>query len=249
MILEKTRPSIILAAIVLRQPTVLAEAKWKKDPWKLHPERIDSMKLLLDILSDCAELFVMRDRISKDSEDIGERDEIHTIMIKGYRILEELEQWEKSWTTNVAHACIEVPSPPTAPFLPNSDGKPELIWSTVFQYDSLYTANTVTMYNAALVLVLHFIRGLEGKTTQGISQVLQERIRTAGITICRSVDYHHGDQWGEQGGFFLLFPLRMAYDAIGKTDPVIGMWLKGVLDDIAAGRRGLWKSAKTMLSL
>jgi hypothetical protein len=154
------------------------------------------------------------------------------------------------WLTDVAHACVEVPSPPTAPFYVDSSDTQILIWSTVYQYDSLSTANAMTMFNAALILVLKFIQGLEyiiGSTHS--HEVLQQRMYAAGIAICRSVDYHYMEKWGEQGGFFLLFPLRMAHDAVGKKDPAVGMWLKEVLDDIAAGRRGLWKSAKFLLDL
>jgi hypothetical protein len=250
VILEKTRPSIILAAIVLRQPTVLAKPQWKVDPWLMHPERIDSMKLLLDILADCPELYVARDQILKDPYHAENQLAAHSLIGKCHRVLEDLEEWEKSWLTDVAHACVEVPSLSTAPFYVNSSGVRTFVWSTVYQYDSLSTANDTTMFNAALILVLQLIRGLEDVVGNiHHREDLQRRMFVAGICICRSVDYHHGEDWGEQGGFFLLFPLRMAHDAVGKMDPTIGAWLKGVLDELAAGRRGLWKSARTLLTL
>jgi hypothetical protein len=120
MILEKTRPSIILAAIVLRHPTVLAKPQWKTDPWSIHPERIDSMKLLLDILSNCPELFVARDQILKDAYSVEKTISVQVLITRSYRVLEDLEEWERSWLTDVAHACVEVPSPPTAPFYVDS---------------------------------------------------------------------------------------------------------------------------------
>jgi hypothetical protein len=250
MILEKTRPSIVFAAMVLRQPTILARQNWKTDPWILHPERIDAMKLLVDIISDCPELFVLRNHMLTDPDDAVRETAARNLFTKCSCVLQDLEQWEDNWVASIAHACIEIPSPPTTPVLRSEDGRNTFIWSTVYQYDSLLTANIVTMYNAALILVLDILQGIDpmtGGTHRG--QTLQERIYTAGITICRSVEYHHENLWGEQGGFFLLFPLRMAYNAVGKTDPSIGTWLRTVLDEIATGKRGLWKSAKTLLEI
>jgi hypothetical protein len=133
MILEKTRPSIILAAIVLRQPTVLSRPHWKTDPSLMHPERIDSMKLLIDALSDCPELFGTRNQILEGSHYVKKGQAAQVLTSQCYRVLQDLEEWEKSWLADVAHACVEVLAVPTAPLYEDSDGNRTLIWSTVFQ--------------------------------------------------------------------------------------------------------------------
>jgi hypothetical protein len=61
MILEKTRPSLIFAGLVLHKRTIMSKVEWKRDPWCMHPERVDSLKLLFDILADCPLLSVLRD--------------------------------------------------------------------------------------------------------------------------------------------------------------------------------------------
>lgn len=41
----------------------------------------------------------------------------------------------------------------------------------------------------------------------------------------------------------------MAYEAIGGDDVAIGAWHEDVLNDIPADRRGIRKSAKTVLAI
>jgi hypothetical protein len=248
-ILERTRSSIIFAAIVLHKPTVLARPEWKTDPWASHPERIDSGKLLFDILSDCPELFVLRDQMWEEFCDTKRQLSMRILSQTCRTILAQLEQWAKDWVTDISKVCIEVPAPPTTPQYMDSDGHYRSIWSTILQYDSLSHSNTVTMYNGALILVLQFHQDLVMIETGHKSQDIQAQIHNAGMVICRSVEYHYRQSWGEQGGFFLLFPLRMAHDAVGKDNPAIELWLKDILNEIATGRRGLWKSAKSLLEI
>jgi hypothetical protein len=248
-ILERTRSSIVFAAIVLHKPTILARSEWKTDPWVLHPERINPGKLLFDILSDCPELFVLRDQMWGESCDIKRQLSIRILSQKCRDILAQLEQWGKDWATDISKVCIAVPAPPTTPQYVDSDGHYRFIWSTILQYDSLVHSNNVTVYNGALILVLQFLQDLVIIEMGHKSQDIQAQIHDAGMVICRSVEFHYRQSWGEQGGFFLLFPLRMAHDAVGKDNPAIGKWLKDILNEIATGRRGLWKSAKSLLEI
>jgi hypothetical protein len=43
--------------------------------------------------------------------------------------------------------------------------------------------------------------------------------------------------------------MRMAYEAVGRNRTAVGIWLETMLDDISAGRKGLWRSAKAMLEI
>jgi hypothetical protein len=251
MILEQTRASIIFAAIVLRKPTILTRPEWKTEPWKLHPERIDPGKLLFDRLCDCPELFVFRDRLTSEADEGKRMENVKDLYAKAQRILIDLEQWGLDWAADPSNTCTEVPSPPSTPSVLDRNGNLSSAWSTIFQYQSLMQSAAVTMYNGALILVTQSLIGLDvlihGECED---ESLLERLHTAGVIICRSVDYHYSQSsGGEQSAFFLLFPLRMAHDALGKSDPAIGLWLKGVLEDIASGRRGTWKSAKSLLDI
>lgn len=250
MILEKTRPSIIFAAIVLRKPTILAASSWKQQPWALHPERVNAMKVLLDILSDCPELFALRDRIAIEEDNLRKSRSLVDLMGKCVMVLRQLEDWELHSAPAISRVCTEIPSPSTTPCSTDSKGKKTPIWKTVLHYSSPIQSNIVTMYYGSLILVLQFLLGLQKVmgTEHGLHG-LQERIYAAGLVICRSVDYHYVQSFGEQGGFFLLFPLRMAHDAVGKSDAAIGIWLKSILEEISVGTRGMWKSAKSLLQV
>ncbi|EAT80223.1 hypothetical protein HBH56_096030 [Parastagonospora nodorum] len=250
MILEQTRPAIIFAAIVLHKSTILASPGWKTLPWSLHPEHIDDRKKLFDILSDCPDLFVTRDRVSKFVDGSQIINAMQNLATKARSILHDLELWGQDWDSDVSHLCVELPSPSSTPTFLDPTGHEVPIWSTILQYKSVHDHNALTVYNGALILVLQFILSLDIATDQhDHAQRLQARVHEAGIVICRSVEYHYGRPSGERGSFFLLFPLRMAYDAVGKSSPAIGAWLRGKLDEIATGKRGTWKSAKTLLEI
>ncbi|CAO2653383.1 Nn.00g027940.m01.CDS01 [Neocucurbitaria sp. VM-36] len=247
MVLERSRPSIILAAIVLHQPTILATSDWKIKPWLQYPERIDSLKALFDILADCAELFVLRDQLTSSSVTDPH---FGMLLQKSNNIIYNLQEWEQHWIHTPPHTCTEIPSPPTAPILKDTSGQLTPAWATVLQYRSLYHANTLTVYNGTLILATKFLQSLMVKMDYFQQcEALQHRMESAGLNICRSVDYHLEQSFGEKGSLDLLFPLRMAYDALSKSNPEIGIWIQGVLADVAVGRRGLWKSAKTLLEI
>lgn len=77
----------------------------------------------------------------------------------------------------------------------------------------------------------------------------EQIIRSAGFFVCRSVDFHLNQTWTELGAFNLLFPIRMAYEAVGRGQGAVGEWLEKVLQDISAGKRWLWRSAKAVLEI
>jgi hypothetical protein len=250
MILEQTRPAILFAAIMLHKSTILANPEWKTLPWSLHPEHIDDRKKLFDILSDCPELFVTRDLVSKLVDGSRKITAMHHLATEARSILHDLEKWRQNWDFDLSHVCVELPSPSSTPTFLDPTGHEVPIWSTILQYKSVHDHNAVTVYNGALILVLQFILSLDIATDQhDDAQRLGARMHEAGIVICRSVEYHYGRPSGERGSFFLLFPLRMAYDAVGKSSPAIGTWLRGILDEIATGKRGGWRSAKALLEI
>lgn len=247
MVLEQTRPAIILAAIVLHKSTILASPEWKTFPWALHPEHIDDGKKLFDILSDCPDLIVTRDRVSRLVNGNQKLAAMQNLATKAGGILHDLEQWGQVWDFDLSHVCVELPSPRSTPTFLDPDGHEIPIWSTILQYRSLHDHNAVTVYNGALILVLQFILSLDITADRhSDGQRLEARIHEAAIIICRSVEHHYGRPPGERSSFFLLFPLRMAYDAVGTSSPAIGSWLRGVLEEIATGKRGTCKSAKSL---
>ena len=220
-------------------------------PWTQHPDRVTLLKLLTDIVADCPELFVVRDKImrvqrSQDSRDI----QLQSLLKKAQEVYGSLRQWKYSYQTKEHQAYKEVSPPSTTPVLFHVSGDPTLAWTSVFHFDSIYYANVLTLYHATLILILRFIASIRGTLgVVGEESPHEQIIRSAGFFVCRSVDFHLNQTWTELGAFNLLFPIRMAYEAVGRGQDAVGEWLEKVLQDISAGKRWLWRSAKAVLEI
>ncbi|KAG9193391.1 hypothetical protein G6011_03426 [Alternaria panax] len=250
MILEKTRPSLIFAGLVLRKPTIMSKTGWKRDPWCLHSERIDSLKLLFDIVADCPELLVLRDELSSCPDEETKINVAQHLSGDLDRVIASLDAWGQRFASDPSHTPDEVPASRTAPLIEDEYGTLSPAWSTAFRYQSLYHANAMAMYNAAIILALGFSDSINVNLGPPFEhRIRHERMSAAALFICRSVDYHQQETWGEQGSFALLFPLRMAYDGLSEREPAVGAWLQSVMHDISAGRQGLWRSAKSLLNI
>lgn len=251
IVLEKSRPSMIFAAIVLRENTITARPEWKVLPWSHYPDRETALKRLIDIMADCPKLFFLRARIEQSQTTLDVKAlQTRSLENETLHVLHNLHHWEHEWGLSVNDTYIEVESPATTPVTLEPLGIPTPIWPTILRYKSPYHANTLTFYHGAVILVLRLLNGLKLSLQQDHeTEAIHKQIHNAGVFICRSVDYHLDQTWSEMGSLDLLFPLRMAYEAVGKEEPAVSMWLKNVLDDISAGRCGLWKSARAVLAL
>jgi hypothetical protein len=242
---------MIFAAIVTHKSTIVAEPEWKTKPWSQHPGREDSLKRLTDIMADCPELFVLRDQLESSQKlfDYGHLPS-NPLLSKVQEVLDALHQWKHRWDSDCNDAYTEEAPPATTPVISDSHGKPIPAWTTIICYKSLSYANALNLYQAALILVLRFLKGIYlALHAHKDLEDIQGKIHSAGLFICRSVDYQLSQTWSDWGAFDILFPLRMAYEAVGRENLVIGTWLKNILYDISAGRSGPWKSAKSVLAL
>jgi hypothetical protein len=251
LVLEKSRASMIFAALVLRKTTIVAKPEWKVLPWSHFPGRISSLKLLTDIVADCPELFVLREGIMQThTNQSSQYTQLRLLLEKAWKIHANLYQWNDAWVMANGQAYIEVLPPITAPCNIDPSGEETPVWTSVFQFESLYHANALTLYHAILILILRFIAGVEVALGEvGDNSLSEQQIYGAGLFICRSVDYQLNQTWTEMGAFNVLFPLRMAYEAVGREQAAVGAWLQKALEDVSAGRRGLWKSAKAVLQI
>lgn len=245
--LETSRPTMIFSSLALHQDTIFSQPEWKELPWRLHPELQNSMKFLIDIMADYPRLFVQRDtidlEISENSRNVAHKALSH----QARRTLADLECWKEKFLFAPATQCTEIPAPLTTPNIIDSDGRFRPAWSTVLQFNSLPDANVVTLYNSLLIMILLFIQRVEVGGRDFV--VMAERLHTSGMAICRSVDYHIEATRDSIGSFVLLFPLKMAYEAVGQADPVIGMWLKDILTKISSGLAGRWAAARYLLDI
>ncbi|KAL1799239.1 hypothetical protein ACET3X_003276 [Alternaria dauci] len=250
MILERTRPSLISAGLVLHKPTIMSSIAWKREPWCSHPERVDSLKLMFDILADCPSLFVLFDEISTCPDEEIRMAAIQNLCGEFHRVVASLDDWGDRFASDPSHTPDEIPAARTTPMIEDEYEMLRPAWSTVFQYQSLYHANAMAMYNATTILALRFSDSIDvGSRSAFEHHVREMRLSAAALSICRSVDYHQQELWGEQGSFALLFPLRMAYDGLSEEKPTVRVWLQSIMHDISAGRQGLWRLAQTLLEL
>ncbi|KAL7913607.1 hypothetical protein GGI35DRAFT_217089 [Trichoderma velutinum] len=245
-ILESVRPSIIFSALLVRQNTILASTDWKTLPWVNHASRKDAMQLLIDILADCPELFMLRESLPVTSAQLERRSALHHLEEKAYAILDSLNTWKQS---TVIKPWNEVPSPSSTPEVLDSEGLSTPIWQTVYHFESLYQANITSLYHGAIILVSKLCLGIQLELDEDKCEEIRASINVAGIAICRSMDYHMERRGDDISSLFILFPLRMAFDAVGIDNVEIGSWLKAILRQIYSGSAGRWATARYLLDI
>ncbi|EED14757.1 conserved hypothetical protein [Talaromyces stipitatus ATCC 10500] len=254
---ENSRPSIIFSSLFLRRHTILSKPEWKVMPWITYPDKKTAMQRLVDLLADCPALFMEQDRIASESPGTPDQTgDLIELLRKVIRLLDDLLQWNEQWELENPDYCYDVPAPASTPLIASMyDGDSYVpAWSTVLEYKSMYHANTVIVYNGTLVLLLNLAQSvMQMKSIPTMHQtphiIDMKKIYNAGITICRSVEYHLQSMRQGAGSFFLLFPLRMAYVSVGRTEPTIGTWIQDVLKQIQDGKSGRWATAKYLLDL
>lgn len=214
------------------------------------------MQRLVDYLADCPGLFVEKDRIvAEGSTIIHQPNDLINLFGKVTDLLDRLQQWNEQWEMENPDYCCEVPSPASTPLIPiTSDGSTQVqAWSTVLEYKTLYHANTTIMYHGTIILLLNLARSIMEigtfSTLSAYPPVDFDKLHTSGINICRSVEYHLQSMRQGAGSFFILYPLRMAYAALGLTEPSIGLWIRDILQQIQDGKSGRWATAKYLLDL
>lgn len=244
---ESSRPIIILAGFVLKKRTILGRPEWKHIPWSMHPTRKTAEQCLMDIFAGTPDLLVDKYTIDQ-SVDPTVKPAVHgNLANKVKSLLVQLEQWEQIWNLP---SHYEIPSPATTPQTTDSDERPRPIWPTVFQFESLLRANTLALFSAIFILLARLYRDLMLAAHEPYTDQVQmeHRIYSAGISICRSVDYHIGTMRQGAGMFYLMFPIRMAYAAVG-SNPAVGDWIRNLLHQIASGPSGRWSAAKYLLDM
>ncbi|KUJ11340.1 uncharacterized protein LY89DRAFT_786952 [Mollisia scopiformis] len=240
-IFEASRAIIALGYLVKRKRCFLESTEWKTIPWALEPEAKTSVMFLHDIACDLPG--VMEDVDQLQSPQMSPEEFIkHHAFVSG-RItscLKELYGWRASWQRQNPHACWEV--------LSTDSTTGSILFPLVFNYKSLIEANALTFYNALLLLLLkvasqvigpqfdpstcaaHLPRGLRYEPL--IPPGLAPNAQAIAYEICKSVEYLLGAERRRAGAFFLLFPLRVAWQAFNPVD-MEAVWLQGIMRIIA----------------
>ncbi|KAF2665108.1 hypothetical protein BT63DRAFT_85356 [Microthyrium microscopicum] len=246
---ETSRPSMIYSAIVLHKNTILSQKRWKVIPWEDDLGQKDVFQYLIDILADCPQLLVSKDRMytCKPKEKAG--DLARALDIETRSLLVQLEAWKASWDASEGDYCSETPVSSSNPSYIPPNGVPVPFWTTNLYYNSLRQANAMAMYNACIIFLGKIIRELDEGNGHSSTIQVANQMYIAGIEICRSAEYHLHVMSQGTGSFAFLFPLRMAWDAVGIVEPAIGVWLTEVLDKIQFGAVGRWAIAGYLLNI
>lgn len=162
--------------------------------------------------------------------------------------LAELYAWRMSWEQANPHACHEVPnlSPQQNPLFPS-----------ILHFSDLSAANEITFYNSILLLLYQLGFQIIGPSSFNPNSpsllpksgtlpdqppILSSNplclpghapsAQAIATEICRSAEYHLLEEQGNAGAFFLLFPLRLAYQTFedGAREKI---WLEGLMTRVA----------------
>jgi hypothetical protein len=156
------------------------------------------------------------------------------------KVLQDLDQFEKAWTSANIASIWEIPCPGLTPPVMNAQGGEVTLWSTVLYYQSLSHANIVTLGSAIRLLLLIIYRDIShDRLNLGPAQIL-DQLMMATMTICRSVDYYFEAIQKGASSHSLFYPLKIAFKGISDTNPALGNWLKRILDQLSDGFTRKW---------
>jgi hypothetical protein len=244
-----SRPNIIFASLVLRQPTILSQSQWKTVPWELDPDEKILIHHLVDILADCPGILVSKDQAMSLDGHYVLQDLARAVAEEVNDCLRHLQAWKNLWDTTEPDCCGEIIAYGDVPTCVDSGGASTPAWYSVHVYKSLYHANALTLYHATHIFLLRKAHDLVVYSpTENIPDLAQQEFAAA-IEICRSIDYHLQKLREGGGSFFFLFTLRMAWEALGTTQPAIGLWLHDVLKKLETGAAGRWALAGYLLDI
>ena len=242
MILERARPSIIFAALVLRKTTIMAQPEWKSIPWRSYPNRKTLMQISVDILADCPGLVAEKAKLDSEATPDEPHLKYQNLALRARHLVKDLENLLQAWSSISAACSWEVPSPSSTPIALNAKGEPVPLWATIFRFQSYYDADLFVLTHAIRIFVLRFVQALPSSSTQDEEEI-PNALTLSGMAVCRSVDFHLGEMRKGAVGHIFFYSLKMAFEAVGKDVPAIGAWLKNIHDHISSGLSERWSLA------
>lgn len=175
----------------------------------------------------------------KDSEEARNNELTSRIM----ECLRSLYEWRTTLEENNPNSCTE---------FPNSSKESEPLFPVMLHFSSFRLANEITTYDAILLLLLrsgtqimghNFDASIAASRLSILYPLPQSALllpgsvgscnaRAVALEICRSIEFHLLGEKTGAGAYFLLFPLRLAYQNFEKGSRV-SRWLEGVMARVA----------------
>jgi hypothetical protein len=205
----------IAKSIMSRQSTFLSSTVWKRVPWEDDPASKSAIEYLVDIETDIAQHVVQFETYS--SSQSNQELEWPQLTTKIAASLEELNTWWLEWGTEHGLHATEVPAPQAISQPP---------FHTSLEYDTLWTAFIVCIYDSMRILLLqlwHMLQSfpsLEQTVDRGIVLDMPNGTTLLGITsdiqglaceIIRSLKYCYDKSRRFISTGSSLFILHVAY--------------------------------------
>lgn len=219
-------------------------------PWSLQPENKAPLQKLMDILihfppwiKSCTRFWTQAFPSESDMNGILEAQ-------RGLRVSRELlDTWWEAFQAERGNEWWETPMPASMLEETDSGYMPPAPWKTHYHFKSLKTAHSFIYYHATRVLCVGVLRGIEALDLNvdpaHVARMAAES-RASAMEICRATDYLLLPRHDGAGSVYLIFPLRLAWKAVGGDTPE-GAWLRQVADSIGSGAKGGWAGLPMML--
>ncbi|PVH78894.1 hypothetical protein DL98DRAFT_533431 [Cadophora sp. DSE1049] len=251
-LLEGNRVSIALECLMRRRRCFLEHSDWKIIPWALDAKSKTTMNYLHDILCDIPGLMEDAELLQDPHLDGETAKAKHLVLSR--KILTELKtlyEWRAGWAKKSQGSWREVPA---------SCPKTREIFPTAIHFKNLMLANEMTIYNAILLQLRRLGFQVIGPAfdPSGIYLDLPKRVEYGPLyapraapngkavdnEICRTVECHLDEERKSAGGFFLLFPLAVAFQVF-EPNTRETKWLREMMNRVADSSgfeigRNLW---------
>ena len=235
-VLNTVRNSICVKAILDRKRSFLQKTEWKTIPWSFELEDKTLVGQVQDIMCDIPGLLEDYDVLcATDTSSRDYRIRLEKLTLDVNACLGLLSEWRVLWERIYPALSHErVPSFTNSPF------------STALYYQDLEAVNGLMIYNALYIRVSrlgiqllgqHFdfqqaATLIEFQCTNPVLNSPGASLYDSAFEICRSAEYHLAPPHECAGAFFLLFPLRIAYDEFDSCSPV-RTWIETFMEHIA----------------
>lgn len=226
---ETNRFMIILASLAVSKATFLSQPEWKTIPWSKDPASKVPIHVLMDIFADLASLKEQRDQ---DHANINLRD-------KAIKAISGLLMWRQTWDSTPNGMITEI-------ICPRSEASPFQFFRSTLQFTSMHAAICTCLFDASLILAVElltsaFERQPPFPPTPNDLSILHNNFlasaRAAAVEICQSIAFQLSGTIPMTGQFLVMFPLRMAWKALGGSATIEGHWIEHQLAEFEKGRQ------------
>ncbi|KAI1628235.1 hypothetical protein EDD37DRAFT_299988 [Exophiala viscosa] len=218
-VFETTRFLIILASLAVSKTTFLAREEWKTIPWSGDIAK-NPGQALMDVIA-------VLPTIKEQLQTCPDSPELPAAVLD---ILTRLISWRKEWDL--------LPESQTVSISPSDAGdRGQDMFGSDLHYTSILAASYTCLYDAALIQAAEALFSIPLSDTptplSDMSEADFAHIRTlsreAAVEICRSIQYQLSSATPMMGQFMVLYPLRMAWKALGGSLTKEGKWLEDML--------------------